>query len=318
VDKRLRARAVGEGWGVTQAASRAATVRELAATQAGIVRADQLLVFGVSHATIRSNLAAGRWRRLSRGVIALHNGPLTSEQVTWFAVLDGGDDCVLAGLTALNGYGLQGFPVPRLQLAVPISGRPGRHELYVRRRSRRLDAAAIHPARRPRAMRREVALVDALEQLTLPLRGCALLAAVVQQRLLPASSVAGLLMAERTLARRALYLAVTRDIEGGSHSLLEIDFLKLARRAGVSPPVRQAVRTDHSGRRRYLDADFDTFAVEVDGAVHLRPATWWDDMFRQNSIVLTGKPVLRFASVAVRLHPDAVIAQLREAWARWR
>lgn len=303
---------------MTEAASRAATVRELAATQAGVVRADQLLGYGVSHATIRSNLAAGRWRRLSRGVIALHNGPLTTEQVTWFAVLDGGDDCVLAGLTALHDYGLQGFPMPRLQLAVPIGGRPGRHELYVRRRSRRLDAAAVHPARRPRAMRREVALVDALEHVTLPLRGCALLAAVVQQRLLPASSVARLLMAERTLPRRALYDGVVRDIEGGSHSLLEIDFVRLARRAGLPLPSRQSVRLDRSGRRRYLDADFDKFAVEVDGAVHLKPLTWWDDMFRQNSIVLTGKPVLRFASVAVRLEPDQVVAQLREAWARWR
>ena len=160
--------------------------------------------------------------------------------------------------------------------------------------------------------------MDALEHLTLPLRGCALLAAVVQQRLLPASSVAALLMAERTLPRRALYASVTHDIQGGSHSLLEIDFVRLAQRAGLPAPRRQSIRLDRSGRRRYLDADFDAFAVEVDGAVHLKPLTWWDDMFRQNSIVLTGKPVLRFASVAVRLAPDQVIAQLREAWAQWR
>jgi len=139
----------------------------------------------------------------------------------------------------------------------------------------------------------------------------------VQQKLVRADAVRGFLLAERTLPRRALYASVAGDIAGGSHSLLEIDFVKLARRAGLPPPRRQAIRIDNSGRRRYLDADFDTFAVEVDGAVHLRPQTWWDDMARQNAIVLTGKPILRFASVAVRLSPDDVIAQLREAYRRW-
>ena len=303
---------------MTYAASRAATVRDLAGPQAGIVRVDQLSLYGVTQGMLRSNLRAGRWRRLSRKVIALHNGPLSAAQAEWFAVLDGGDGCVLAGLSALHAEGLQGFPVARLQLAVPPGGEPRRHELYVRRRSRRLSPAAVHPSRLPPVMRREVALLDALEHIATPLRGCALLSAVVQQRLWAAGTLSPLLTAERTLPHRRLYVAVAEDIAGGSQSLLEIDFVKLAREAGIRPPFRQAVRVDRAGRRRYLDADFDTFAVEVDGAVHLKPMTWWDDMFRQNSIVLSGKPVLRFPSVGLRLYPDVVVGQLREAHARWR
>jgi len=57
--------------------------------------------------------------------------------------------------------------------------------------------------------------------------------------------------------------------------------------------------------------------IEVDGAVHLKPLTWWDDMFRQNGIVIAGRPMLRFASVGIRLQPERVDAQLRDAAARW-
>jgi hypothetical protein len=302
---------------VTQAAARADAIGQLAEGQAGLLTVDQLRRYGVSRAALRSHLDAGRWRRLSRRVVALHCGPLTSEAVAWFAVLDGGPDCALAGLTALHRYGLQGFAVARLLLAVPFDGRSGRHDLYVCRRSRRLLPAAVHPVRMPPMMRLDVAVVDALEQMTSPTRGCALLAALVQQGLIHADALRPLVLAERTLPRRGLYAAVAGDIAGGSHSLLEIDFVKLARRAGLPPPRRQSIRVDGTGRRRYLDADFRTFAVEVDGAVHLKPTTWWDDMARQNAIVLAGTPLLRFPSVAVRLHPEQVIAQLKAAYRRW-
>jgi hypothetical protein len=242
---------------------------------------------------------------------------MTDQQRRWFPVLDGGSSCALAGLSALHLHGLVGFPVERIQTAVPITGRAGRHDLYVRRRSGRLTAASVHPGRRPPAMRLPVAVVDALESVSLPLRGCALLAAVVQQRLLRSSALHALITETRTLPHRKLYAAVAGDIDGGAHSLLEIDFGRLARLAGLPTPRRQSIRTDSSGRRRYLDAEFDGFTVEVDGAVHLRPLTWWDDMYRQNAIVIASKPVLRFASVGIRLQPDRVVAQLRAAAVRW-
>ena len=190
-------------------------------------------------------------------------------------------------------------------------------ELWVRRTSRRLTSEAIHPARLPPTMRLEPALLDALENMALPTRGCALLAAVVQQRLLPASRVRPLIAAEPTLPHRELYVAIAGDIEGGAQSLLEIDFRRLARAAGIPAPIGQSVRLDRSGRRRYLDADFGGFGVEVDGAIHLKPLTWWDDMFRLNDIVIRHKPMLRFPSVGIRLRSTEVIEQLRLAAHRW-
>jgi hypothetical protein len=277
----------------------------------------QLRVLGFGPDHVRANLDARRWTAYGRKVVALQTGPLSQEQVRWLAVLDGGPHCVLGGISALHAHGLQGFPQDRVQTLVPSGNRTVQTNLYVRRQSRRLGAAAVHPVKAPPCLRVGPALIDALSQLDLPARGCALMAAVVQQRLLPASQLVACVSAARTIPHRALYVAVARDIEGGSQSLLEIDFVKLARRAGLPSPRRQSVRTDAFGHRRYLDADFDLFAVEVDGALHLRPLAWWDDMFRQNAIVLTGKPVLRFSSVAIRLYPDQVIEQLRQAAARW-
>lgn len=273
----------------------------------------QLAALGVSPSTIRNNVQAGRWEALSTHVVALQTGRLDPAQRAWLAVLDGGEDCVLTGLTVLAQAGLSGFPTDRIVAAVPMSGTAKRTDDYVRRRSRRVVPENLHPARMPPQLRVGPALIDALQHMSSTLRGSALLAAVVQQRLMPASAVRELIGAATNLPHRHAYLLTGGDIEGGAHSLLEIDFRRLGRRAGLPAPQGQTVRVDGSGRRRYLDADFGAFAVEVDGAVHLRPLNWWDDMWRQNDIVLSGTPVLRFASVGVRLQPERVIEQLRRA-----
>ena len=50
----------------------------------------------------------------------------------------------------------------------------------------------------------------------------------------------------------------------------------------------------------------------------LRPLSYWDDMERQNELVIvTGQPILRFATVAIRLFPEAVESQLQAAHARF-
>lgn len=239
---------------VTAAADRSASFRSLVSHQAGLATRAQLRRTGIPAHVVAAHVEAGRWASLSRRVVVLQSGPLTPEQTYWFAVLDGGANCALDGLSALHEHGLKGFRVDRVQTAVPWSGRAARHELYVRRRSRRVDAEAVHPARRPPMLRIGPALVSALETCPLRLRGCALLAAVVQQRLIRASEIRPLIAAASTLPNRSLYLASAGDIEGRAHSLLEIDFRELARRAGIPAPRGQTIRVDGRGRRRYLDA----------------------------------------------------------------
>jgi very-short-patch-repair endonuclease len=110
--------------------------------------------------------------------------------------------------------------------------------------------------------------------------------------------------------------AVLGDIDGGGHTLDELELAPLARRAGLSAPRRQALRRERGGRVRYVDAEFDLpdgqlLIVEVDGAVHQRPETMWDDMTRQNELIISGSTVLRFSSVDIRLDQEHVVDQLR-------
>jgi very-short-patch-repair endonuclease len=84
--------------------------------------------------------------------------------------------------------------------------------------------------------------------------------------------------------------------------------------------IRQQVRVESSGRRRYLDvevecADGRRLAIEIDGGLHLAPQRWWDDQRRHNEVVISGRPVLRFPTVVVRHRPDEMVAQVR-AWER--
>ena len=104
----------------------------------------------------------------------------------------------------------------------------------------------------------------------------------------------------------------------GAQALSEIDFARLCRRHGLPEPRRQSVRVDAAGRRRYLDAEWvradgRRVVAEVDGAVHLVPRRYWDDMERANELVLDGRLVLRFAAFAVRAYPRTVATQLRRA-----
>jgi very-short-patch-repair endonuclease len=108
------------------------------------------------------------------------------------------------------------------------------------------------------------------------------------------------------------------DVEGGAQALSEIDFNRLCRRWNLPVVVHQVVRRDRRGRRRYVDAvlrgpNGRVVRVEVDGAMHLLVRTYWDDMFRQNEFTISGEPILRYSSVAVRIDEATVVNQLSRA-----
>jgi hypothetical protein len=144
------------------------------------------------------------------------------------------------------------------------------------------------------------------------------LAAVVQQRLARPDELAAELERAGRVRHRRLLLHAIGDISSGAHALSEIDFARLCRRYLLPEPIRQAVRLERSGRRRYLDAEWirpdgHRVVAEVDGAIHLLPRNYWDDMERANELVLDGRTLLRFAAYAVRAHPERVADQLRRA-----
>ena len=105
------------------------------------------------------------------------------------------------------------------------------------------------------------------------------------------------------------------DAAGGAHALSELDFLALCRSAGFPEPRLQAMRRDADGRRRYIDALFEEYGVqvEIDGGHHADIRQAWADMRRQNALWVSGTRLLRFPGWLVRERPDEVIGQLRAA-----
>jgi very-short-patch-repair endonuclease len=105
-----------------------------------------------------------------------------------------------------------------------------------------------------------------------------------------------------------------KDVAGGSLSEYEILFARLCRTFRLPTPTRQTRRRDSSGRWRYLDVEFDDFrlVVEIDGQQHMEALSWWEDMMRNNELVVDEhKTLLRFAGFALRHQPDKIAAVLR-------
>jgi very-short-patch-repair endonuclease len=220
-------------------------------------------------------------------------------------------------MTAAQLDGLKGFEDYQIHLVAHASSElevkvPGR---VVTHRSRSLGAADIHPLRRPPRTRLARSVIDAASWMTSDNGARAVLAAAVQQRLVPVGDLADRLAARPNLRRHALVAATLADVAGGSEALSELDFTRLLRRYHLPEPDRQVLRRDSQGRRRWLDAYWRDagVVVEIDGLWHMDAAAWWQDMQRENDLTIRGYLVLRFPSFAVREQPAMVAAQIAMA-----
>lgn len=147
---------------------------------------------------------------------------------------------------------------------------------------------------------------------------CAVLAAVVQQRLTTADRLeVELGRVGRVRHKSHLRLALS-DMAGGSEALSELDLVALCRRSGLQQPVQQRRRRDPDGTWRYLDAEWELpdgtlLVLEVDGRHHLDVSQWQADIRRERGVVLSGRRVLRATSTELRVEPHVLAADLRRA-----
>ncbi len=219
----------------------------------------------------------------------------------------------IGGRAAARAHGLKGFAPDVLDVIVSVSCKPVAMPGVRWHRLERFDDSELDFAASPPRTKRARACVDAAAWTTTPRVACALLVASVQQRLVSAAMLRQEILAAGAIRHRSDFLAVLTDIEGGADSLSEIDLIKIARRVGLPPPLQQTIRYSPDGQRKYLDADFGPFAVEVDGGLHLFTLNYWNDARRQNDLVIGGDRILRFASIAFRVDIETVEAQLRRA-----
>lgn len=262
---------------------------------------------------LRRMLRTGLWRRYGQ-VVVMHNGPLTPEQFLWVALLRSPRGVVLAGLTAAAYRGLKGHPAERPELLVPAAGPLPHLQGVDVARTRLLTAQDVHPSAQPPQLTLPRALIDRASRLDRPDDVRAVLCAGVQQRRVRAQDLRGVTLRLGPVRHRTLLLRTIDDVEGGAHSVRELQFLRLVRSGGLPLPEHQVVR-QHKGGRHYLDAGWDSYALhaEIDGLGHLLVGTWASDVDRSNELALGGRTEVRLRIPGFWLdeRPDHVLDQLR-------
>jgi hypothetical protein len=286
-------------------------LEQLANAQDEVVSRAQLSEAGVDRWRIRNAVGAQRWRAVGPLVVVLHNGPLTWRQRCWCAVLNAGPEAALSGRTALGLAGMRGEHPSTVEIVVGRGNRVAPLAGVVMTRTRHRIESQGAPARQPAAI---AAVHAAIRAPTIAIGG-GLLASTVQQGLAPASGLRAALVDAGAVRYRRTLFGIINDIEAGSQAFSELNMSRLCRGAGLPTPRHQSVRTDHDGRRRFMDLDLDGLLIEIDGAPHLDVLRQTDDCFRHNERTLASEPLLRFTGLAVRTEPERVLAQIRRGLA---
>lgn len=291
---------------------------DLAIGQSHVCSRAQLAALGVDAKAVDCHVLNRRWRCLGPLVVVLHCGPLTPEARRWAVALNAGAGAALGAWTALHVWGLRRWERDAVHLVVPRGSRPARLPGVV-------GPVVVHESRRHRPedvrFRNGLAVhspersaVDGGAWSPTSRAACGLLAAVVQQGLTTAHLISAELDTAGRIRRRRVMAAALADIAGGSHALSEIDFVRFCRERGLPEPVRQAVRRDSAGRRRYLDVEWRLpdgrrLVLEIDGIGHMEVERWYDDLLRAAELMAAGStdgPLLRLPAIACRTEPDRV------------
>ncbi len=298
-----------------------------AAREVGVLsRQSASTAYGEAH--LRAQLAGRRWQAPSPMVVVQHNGPLTSDQRMWVALLSAPPGALLHGLSAATRDGLSGFSPDGLTLVVPGSSRNPTHrqlnlpaEWNVNVRwSTKLGPEDVNWAAVPPRTRFARSILDAASEKVPERRARVIVLAAVQQRLTrPAALWEGLSRRGRC-RNRAIIVESIRDAEGGIESLPEREFDLLRRRLRLPEPSRQRVMRRRDGRY-FLDNEWPDFGIraEIHGIPHSEIRQWDDDLLRQNDISIDGG-LLVFSSYGIRHLQSRVGGQLLSMFGRrgWR
>ncbi len=105
----------------------------------------------------------------------------------------------------------------------------------------------------------------------------------------------------RPTCATCLILETLDDVEGGSQSLPELEYVRGLRRHRLGLRTRQRV-VKHVGGRYYLDADFEEWlvTVEINGSQHLLQQQKELDDIRRTRLGISGRLVIDIGSHTVR------------------
>jgi hypothetical protein len=272
--------------------------------QEGLLTLTQARDHGWSFERVRVQVAAGRWRRVVRGVYVTHTGPLTYRQRIYCALLYCGPDAVASHETAL-------------WLADPVSDPPRTVHVLVStarvlqvpqpdvfvHRSRRLSASDVHPARRPSRVVVERAVIDCLRTARTDEDAISVVARTVQRGLTTPARLQATLASASSVPRRSLLVNTLELASNGAHSAAEVRYQRRARAHGL--PDGYCQHRVVLGGAFYRDVRYDKHpgrpvVLELDGRLgHFDADSWRDDMLRDSLQVASGDVVLRLPALFV-------------------
>jgi hypothetical protein len=299
-------------------------IRCLADRQDEVMSRTQLASADISDKQVASRVREGLWRSIGTQVVVLHSGALSSRQKWWAGLLHVGDPAVLCLASAAEAGGLSGFA----DADVHVATRHGREcedleapAVTVRVHQTRHVHADRVPLREPSRQTLARSVVEMASDADNDNRARALIAAVVQQRLVRPGQLRAFVDKRPTLPMRALIRETILDVEAGSHSLPELDYTHALRRSGLPQPTQQRKIRRGNGSW-YLDNEFEPWqvTVEINGIRHYELlASEYDDR-RRASLQVEGRIVVDLSSYTVRRRtPVAMLLTAEALLARgWR
>lgn len=260
----------------------ARSLDEVLAAQDGVIcRRQALAVCGRSE--LRRRLRSGLWVAQFPGVYLTHTGAPTWRQRAWAAVLSvepaalGGRSAIYAAGGRVDGKRFGSEPI-RVVVSHrrSIGERKGVVVQYCSHYARRLGGGS------PPRIKLEHAVLDLAAAAPTTQDAVARLAEGIQNRLTTATRLTVALKTRPNTAKYPLLLEILADLEKGTCSVLEREYLtKVERSHGLPAPQRQAPTT--VGRKGFRDVDYPEWGVvvELDGrAGHDDPAARDRDMER--------------------------------------
>jgi hypothetical protein len=204
---------------------------ELIRQQCGVVSRQQVIACGLTPQYIRTQVSARRWQRLFRASYMTFTGQPPRESVLWAAVLCAGPGAVLSHESAAEVSGLVDEAQTPIHVTLPIARRVTGLPGLVIHNTIRIESAR-HPIRLPQT-RVEETVVD-LTQTSYSLeQALGWITRACGRRLTRPERIASSIDARKKLRWRAELLASVADVAAGSHSPLELRYLRDVERRTV-------------------------------------------------------------------------------------
>lgn len=281
--------------------------------QRRIVSRTQLLAAGRPDAEIRRRLRGRRWQTVHPGVYATHTGPLGYHEQLLAALLYAGPEVAWSHYTAAEQLGVIKPDEQRpVYVSIPwrrrVRARPG---IVISRDKHWEDrlAAGIPPRSRPaEAVVEIVGLTASLDE------AAAIVAEACQSGRVRPAEILRALDGRPQLRHRGVLRSILADVAAGTHSLLELRYLRNVERAHGLPVGRRQRAVD----QEFTDVAYESvgLVVELDGRFHFAPEQRWRDLARDNRAALRSETTLRYGWIDIIGRPCEAAVQVLQVGRR--